>query len=56
MGLDDRGGRRVAGDKEAGADSRHLELGHMDYFGNDRSGLGWRYGPSIHLRTLYHEE
>lgn len=46
----------VAGDKEAGANLYHLEADYMDDFGYDRFDLGRRYGPSIHLCTLYHEE
>lgn len=56
MGFDDRGGHRVASDKEADADSYHLELGYVDDSDYDRFDLGRRYDPSIHLRTLYHKK
>lgn len=56
MGLDNRGGRRAADDKEAGANPYHIEADYMDDLGYDRFDLGRRYGLSIYLCTLYHEK
>lgn len=55
MGPDDRGGRRVADDKETGANPCHLDLDCMDDLGYDRAHPRRWHRPGVHLRTLHHE-